>query len=192
MFRAISEIVRKFVLIWSKKTLNDFFFLKESQISYPNNNFYLYFYWIFSLFTFQMFSHFQVSPLETPYSIPPPQPLWGCSSAHPLPSSRPGIPLHWGIDHPQAQGPLLPPMFFKAILCHICGQRRGLLRVYSLVGGPVPRGLACWHCCSLHGAANPFSSFSPISNSSTGDPELSPKVGCKPPPLYLSGSGRTS
>jgi hypothetical protein len=40
---------------------------------------------------------------------------------------------------------------------------------------------------SLH-----FSSFSPFSNSSIGDPVLSPMVGCEHLPLYLSGSGRAS
>jgi hypothetical protein len=35
-------------------------------------------------------------------SVPPP--------THPLLSSLLGIPLHWGIEHPQAQGPLLPLM----------------------------------------------------------------------------------
>jgi hypothetical protein len=27
---------------------------------------------------------------------------------HPFQFSSPGIPLHWAIEHPQAQGPLLP------------------------------------------------------------------------------------
>jgi hypothetical protein len=37
--------------------------------------------------------------------------LWGCSPTHPLPSSRPGILLHWSIEqHSQARGPLLPLM----------------------------------------------------------------------------------
>jgi hypothetical protein len=30
--------------------------------------------------------------------------------------------------------------------------------------------LVCWHCCSLHGAATPLSSFSPFSKSSIWDP----------------------
>jgi hypothetical protein len=67
----------------------------------------------------------------------------------------------------------------KAILCHICGQSDGSLHVYSLVGGlslvvqsPGAPGecLACWHCCALHEAANPLSSFSTFSNSSIMDP----------------------
>jgi len=49
-----------------------------------------------------------------------------------------------------------------------------------------------WYCCSSYGFANPFSSFSSFSNSSIGDPTLSPMVGCEHPPLYLSGSGRAS
>ena len=39
---------------------------------------------------------------------------------------------------------------------------------------------------------NPFSFFSPFSNSSIGDTVLSPMVGCEHPPLYLSGSDRAS
>jgi hypothetical protein len=31
-------------------------------------------------------------------------------------------------------------MLNKVILCHMCGQSHGSLHVYSLVGGPVPRG----------------------------------------------------
>jgi hypothetical protein len=60
-----------------------------------------------------------------------------------------------------------------------------------LFGGPIrgsSRGLAGWHYCSSHGAANPLSSFNPFSNSSIMGPALSPMVGCKHTPLYLSGS----
>ena len=69
--------------------------------------------------------------------------------------------------------------------------------VYSLVGGLVPgssgrRDSVGWHCCSSYGVTNPFSSFSPFSSSSIGDPVLSPMVGCEHPPLYLSGFGRAS
>jgi hypothetical protein len=64
------------------------------------------------------------------YSAPPP--------TNSLPSSCPGIPLHLGIEHPQAQGPLLLLMSNKAILCHICGQSHRSLHVYYLVGGSVP------------------------------------------------------
>jgi hypothetical protein len=47
-------------------------------------------------------------------------------------------------------------------------------------------------CCSPYWVANPFSSFSHCSNSSIGDPMLSPMGGCMHPPLYLLGSGRAS
>ena len=99
------------------------------------------FYWLFSLFTFQMFSLFQVSPSETSYPIsPPPESMR--MLLHPpthSPASCLGIPLHWGIKHPQAQGPLLLLMSNKAILCYICSQCHGSFYLYSLVGGPVPR-----------------------------------------------------
>jgi hypothetical protein len=48
------------------------------------------------------------------------------------------------------------------------------------------------YCCSSYRVANPFSSFSPFSNSSIGDRLLSPMVGCEHMPLYLSGSGKAS
>jgi hypothetical protein len=72
--------------------------------------------------------------------------------------------------------------------------------VYSLVGGLVPGssevGLIGWCYCSFYGIADPFSSFSPFSNSSTGDTigelMLSSMTGCKHLPVYLSGSGRAS
>ena len=82
-------------------------------------------------------SPFQVSTSETPYPIPPP-PASMRVCPHPLPSSCPDIPLHWGIEHPQTQEPLLPLMSNKAILCHICSWSHGSFHVYSLVGGPVP------------------------------------------------------
>jgi hypothetical protein len=48
------------------------------------------------------------------------------------------------------------------------------------------------YSCFSYEAANPFSSLGPFSNSSTGDPVLSPMVGCEHPALYLSGTGRAS
>ena len=106
------------------------FFLSLSLLFFVN--------WIFYLFTFQMFSPFQVSPLEIPYPITPSPSLTESTSPQ-LPSSYPGISLPWGIKHPQAQGPLLLLMSNKAILCYICSQCHGSFYLYSLVGGPVPR-----------------------------------------------------
>ena len=58
---------------------------------------------------------FPVSPPQTP--IPSPSPAYMRVCPHPLPPHPPGIPLHWGIKPSQDQGPLLPLMLGKAILC---------------------------------------------------------------------------
>jgi hypothetical protein len=50
--------------------------------------------------------HFLVSSLKIPYSLTP-SPY---SPTHPLPAPGPGIPLDWGIESLQDQGPLLPLM----------------------------------------------------------------------------------
>jgi hypothetical protein len=99
--------------------------------------FFLFFSWIFSLFTFRMFFPFQVSPSEPPYPTPSP-PASIRMPPTPPPSSSPGIPLYWSIEHPQARGPLLSLMSNKAIFCHICGQHHGSFHVYSFIGGPFP------------------------------------------------------
>ena len=143
---------------------------------------FLLFYWIFSLFTVQMFSPFQISPSETPSPFSLPLPLWGCPPTHPLLSSFPGILLHWGIKHPQVQGPLFPLMSNKTILCQICRQCHESLHVYSLLGGPVlgaQGGLGYWHCYSPHrnGDATPLSSFRLFLTPPSGTPVLSQVVG---------------
>jgi len=48
---------------------------------------------------------------------------------NPLPPHCPGILLHWGIEPSQDQGPLLPLMLDKAILC-ICSWSHGSLFVW--------------------------------------------------------------
>lgn len=81
-------------------------------------------------------------PFGNPLCHPQPASMRVLLPHPPLPSSHPGIPLYWGIEPPQAQGPLLPLMSNKATLCHICSH--GSLYVYSLFGGLVPgssRGL---------------------------------------------------
>jgi hypothetical protein len=106
-----------------------------------------YFYWIFSLFTFQMLSPFLVPPwvsLSHPpcpcfyEGVPPP--------TNPLLHPHPGFPLHWDIKPSQDQGPLLPLMPDKAILWYICNWTHGSLHVHSLVGGLVPgsSGVSSW------------------------------------------------
>jgi hypothetical protein len=84
-----------------------------------------------------MLSPFLVSHLKPPLShLPTPTPAR--SPTHPLLLPCPGIPLHWSIEPSQDQGPLLPLMSGKAILCHICSWSFESLLVYSLVGGLVP------------------------------------------------------
>jgi hypothetical protein len=87
-------------------------------------------------------------------AVPPP--------THPFLPPCPGIPLQWDIGPSQDQGPRLPLMPDKAILCYICRWSSGSLHVSSLVGGLVPRnsgegGHPGWYCSS-YVIANPFSS----------------------------------
>ena len=105
-------------------------------------------YQIFYLFTFQMLTPFLVSPPQPLYQIPipcfcegPPPPT------HPHPSHHHSMPLHWGLEPSQDQGPPLPLMLDKPIPCYICSCRHGLLHVYTLVGGLIPGsswGGLCW------------------------------------------------
>ena len=74
-----------------------------------------------------MLSPFLVSPPQPP--IPSPVPF---ASKSVFPSHL--IPPHWGNKRPQDQGPLLPLMSDKAVLCYIHSWSHGLLCVYSLVG----------------------------------------------------------
>jgi hypothetical protein len=162
--------------------------------------------YFFSNLIFLIWFFFYISNV-LPFLVPPRSPLsylpssWFYEGAplptHLLLSPHPGIPLCWGIKPSQNQGPLLPLMPNKAILCYICNWSHGSLHVYSLFGGLLPGssgggGLVGWYCCSSYGVANPFSSFSPSSNSSTGVPVLSPMVSCEHLPLYWVGSGRVS
>ena len=78
---------------------------------------------------------FLVSLPKTSYPIPPSP----CTPTHPLQLPCPGIPLHWGIEPSQDQGPILPLMRPSVtILCFICSWSHGSLHVCSLVGGLVP------------------------------------------------------
>jgi hypothetical protein len=52
----------------------------------------------------------------------------------PLPPRHPNIPLRWGIEPPQDQGPPFPLMPEKTILCYICSWSHRFLYVYSLFG----------------------------------------------------------
>jgi hypothetical protein len=116
---------------------------------------------------------------------------------HPLPPQHPIISLSLVVEPPLDQGPPLLLMPDKAILCYTCSWSHESLHMYSLVGGLVPgssggEGLVGRNCCSSYGVADPFSSFSPSSNSSIGVPGLSLMVGFMHPNLYWSGSGTVS
>jgi hypothetical protein len=98
----------------------------------------------------------------------------------PTPASCTGIPLHWGIEPSQDQGPLLQLMSEKAILCYICSWSHGSLHAYFLVGDLVPGcswGTGWLILLFFLWVSNPFSSFSPFSISSIGDLMLSPMFG---------------
>jgi hypothetical protein len=105
-----------------------------------------------------IYLHFKCCPpswfplRKHPITSPLPLPLWGCSPClyegpppltHPLLSHRSRIPLHWGIKPPQDQGPPLPLIPDKAILCYICSWSHESFHVYCLVGGLVPGSSGC-------------------------------------------------
>jgi hypothetical protein len=153
------------------------------------------FYWIFSLFTFQMLLSFPGFQPWKPAIPSPCLPSQGCSLTHPLQPPRPVIPLHCGIKPSQVQGPLLPLMPYKAILCCKCSWSHGFLHVYYLVGVLVPgsSGGTDWLILFfLLWGCKPLQLLSPFSNSTIGDPVLSPVVGCEHPLLYLLGTCRAS
>ena len=88
----------------------------------------IFFTYISNVIPFSGFS--SENPLSPPH--------FPCSPTHPLPLPSSGVPLHSGIKLSQDQGPVLPLMTNKAILCCICSWSHGFLHVYSLVGGLVP------------------------------------------------------
>ena len=145
----------------------------------------------FYYFLYLHFKCYPLSPSESPISHPHLAP----PLTHPLLIPCPGTPLHWGIEPSQGQGPLLPLMLDKDILCHICSGSHKFHHVYSLVGVLVPgsSGYTGWFILLfLLWAANSFSSLGPFSSFSIRDPILSSMVGCEYPTLYLSVTGRAS
>jgi hypothetical protein len=101
-------------------------------------SFFLFFYWIFSLFTFtfQILNPFPVSLPGSPYTIPSPSANMRVFS-HLLLYSYPCINLHWSSQPSQDQGPLSSLMPGKVCLYYICGWRHGLHHVHFLWGGLV-------------------------------------------------------
>jgi hypothetical protein len=156
-------------------------------------------FFLFSFFFFLLLDIFFIYisklspfPVSHPHETPIPSPCFkNAVSQHTHPLPLPCIPLHWDMDPLQDQGPLLPLMTNKAILCYIFCWSHGSLHVYSLVGMLVLGSsegsgwlIFLWGC-------KPFQPFSSFSNSSIEDPVLNPIV-CEHLPLYLSGSCRVS
>jgi hypothetical protein len=80
---------------------------------------------------------------QTPFHFPSPCFYEGVPTpTHPLLTSCPGIPLHWGIKSSEDQGPL-QPLISEAIFYFKC---HGSLHMYSLFGGLVSgsSGVSGW------------------------------------------------
>ena len=76
---------------------------------------FIFLYFIFIRYFLHLhFKCYPESPLYPPLS---------CSPTYPLLLPGPGIPLYWGIESSQDQGPLLPLMANQAIICYICKER---------------------------------------------------------------------
>jgi hypothetical protein len=136
---------------------------------------YLHFKW-YPLFRFP---HPPGNPLSHPAypcfyeGVPPP--------THPLPPPWPQFPYNGASIEPSYdQGPLLPLMHDKAILCYICSWSHVYYFADSLVPGS--SGGSDWLILFFLWCGN---SFSHCSKSSIGDPVLSPMVCCKHLPLYV-------
>jgi hypothetical protein len=106
---------------------------------------FFFFYWIFSLFMFQILSPSQF-PLWNPlsHSSSPCFHEGASPPTHPILPQRPSIPLSWENKPPQCQGAPLLVIPDKAILCYICNWSYGSLHVYSLIGGFVPGSSGVW------------------------------------------------
>ena len=120
-----------------------------------------------------MSSPFSIFPPETSYPIPPPPAsMRVCPhlTTHTRLPSAVEFPYTGASSHHRDQGPLLP------LMPNIFGWSHGSFYMYSLAGGLDP-GIFGWLILLFFlWVENPFSSFSPFSNSSTGDPMISSMV----------------
>ena len=113
------------------------------------------------------------SLLEAPIPSSLPVLLYRCSHTHRLLPPHLDIPLHWGMEPSQDQGPLLSLMPDKAILCYVGRWSLGSFHVYSLDGGlaPVSSGGSGWLTLLFFlWVVNPFSSLSLVSSFSIRNP----------------------
>jgi hypothetical protein len=76
----------------------------EKIIKVNRKGYFFFFYWTFSLFTFQMLSLFQVSPVEIPYPSAPPI---ASMRVFPHPPPTPAF-LPWPLPYTGAPKPLRP------------------------------------------------------------------------------------
>jgi len=148
--------------------------------------------WDILLFSFIEFLnlHFKYDPLswspKTAISLGPAYFYKGTlSQTHPLPPISPYChsptlrhqayySCHWYPTRP--------------ILCYIYRWNHRCIPVFSWDGG----SLVSWYCYFSYWVANSFSSFSPVSNSSIGNPVFSSMFDSEHLPLYLTSSGRAS
>lgn len=106
-------------------------------------------------------------PPHHPTSTPFPYPFLyegAPSPTYPLPPYYYSIPLCWGIKPPQDQGPPLPLLSDKAILCYICVWSHESLPVHFLVSGLVSGSTGLASQCSSYGIAIPLHSFGPTAS----------------------------
>jgi hypothetical protein len=85
----------------------DFFLLTGSTLfcNVARISFFFFFFFFLDIFFIYIFKCYLLSWFPLPTPPPPP-----CSPTHSLLLPDPGIPLYWGIEPSQDQGPLLPVM----------------------------------------------------------------------------------
>ena len=133
-----------------------------------------------------MLSPFLVSPLKTPYPIPHlPASIRVLSqpSNQPILLPRPDIPKHLA-GHPSFTVPRdSPPIDLRQSYSLLYIWLEPWITPCVLFGWWFSHwelwGVLIGWCCSYYGTSNPFSSFSPFSNSSIADLVLRPVVGCE-------------
>jgi hypothetical protein len=129
----------------------------------------LFFYWIFSSFTFQMLSW--KSPIPSPH--PALQPTHSCFLALAFPCTR-------AYDLLKTKG-----------LSSQCWPTRPSSATYATRDTALG-GLASSYCWSSYRVADPFSALGTFSSSFIRSPVFHPIDDCEYPLLYLPGTGKAS
>jgi hypothetical protein len=98
-----------------------------------------------------------------PHPISPPPCLY---DGPPPPTYSYPPALYWGTLKPEDLFYHWCPTRPSSATYVACAIGRSMCILWLVVQSlGAPGSLACWHCCSLQGAANPLSFFSPFSNS---------------------------